>query len=519
MELINYKGLPVLNVLENGAKGDGVSDDTSSFQEILNMAQNSLGIQVYVPDGVYRMTKELIVFKNTTIIAEKNARIIRDHAGYLMINGYKKNQTISPPSTFTKYNGNGNITISGGVWDGNGVKQTSKASIFHFGHAYKLTIEKAVFLDTANSHHIEFNSSKNIKVSNCEFRGYVGTATLNEAIQLDLSKRNNTILGADDETPCEDVWITDCYFGNSGTSGANRIARAIGSHTATIGVLHRNIHIMNNIIENTLSFAIRAYAWENVTISNNKLNDCNAGINWRTNILNNPPDSHTEDKNGVQTGLSQVVENGYISGNVIKGGMSSGRVIEVYGESSGKAKGVIVSGNVIVLSQSTSINDAILLNHSEDCSVEGNRIYGTKKVGIACRNIWNVNMNGNVIDSVGGHGIEVSGASAYATISNNNIKRIGKNGIYISGVDTSTIIGNTIGGVNGDNSSSHAHLSLTGIKRVSITGNTCRNLGTAYVTPTALSITSGTEIVRAGNNFAGFSTSGVSGLKSGADLQ
>ncbi|API91696.1 hypothetical protein J32TS6_40840 [Virgibacillus pantothenticus] len=109
-------------------------------------------------------------------------------------------------------------------------------------------------------------------------------------------------------------------FSDSKTEGSNHIPRAIGSHTSTIGVYHENINIENNVVENSLSFDFRAYAWKNVSITNNKLIYCGAGINWRTNIVYNPLNSHTEDENGFQTGKSQIVENEVISGNILEGG-------------------------------------------------------------------------------------------------------------------------------------------------------------------------------------------------------
>jgi parallel beta-helix repeat protein len=512
--------LQLVNMKELGAKGDGVTDDSSVFQGALDMAKQLDGIRIFIPAGDYRLTKELIIHENTAILADPKARIIRDHSNYILINGYKNSQTEQPPSMYTRYNGAGHITIKGGVWDGNGTNQSRKASIFHIGHSHDIRIKGATFKDVSNSHHIEFNACQNVWVQDCSFLGYVGTDNFNEAIQLDLSKRRVTILGVDDDTPCRNVWIENCHFGDSGTPGANHIARAVGSHTATIGVYHENIHILNNVVENSISFAFRAYAWKNVTISHNQMINCGAGINWRTNMVKNPLDHNTENTSGVQTGKSQVVENGTISDNNFSGGMDKGRAIEIYGESSGRAKGISVTGNNVTLSPSTSINDAILLHYAQDCTVTGNRVYGAGKNGISCRNTISITVSGNVIDTVGDQGISVSGSSAHTNLSGNMIKRTGKNGIYVTEADTCTISGNTTVGVNGErNDSLYAHFRLTSnVDRIAISGNTCRNYGSSYVAANALTITSGTNIVRAGNNFAGFNVNGVSGMDTGADL-
>ncbi|API91695.1 hypothetical protein J32TS6_40850 [Virgibacillus pantothenticus] len=124
----------VLNVKLERAKGDGIIDDTLIFKQILDVAQNSAAIQVYIPTGTYWITEELVIFSNTTIFADTNAQIIRDQPGYLLINGYKNTQLEYPPSKFTRYNGNRNISIYRGIWNGNGINQKSKVSIFYFGH-------------------------------------------------------------------------------------------------------------------------------------------------------------------------------------------------------------------------------------------------------------------------------------------------------------------------------------------------------------------------------------------------
>lgn len=52
------KGEIVVNVLDYGATGDGVTDDTNAIQEALN---NSTGTKILFPRGIYRVTAELTI--------------------------------------------------------------------------------------------------------------------------------------------------------------------------------------------------------------------------------------------------------------------------------------------------------------------------------------------------------------------------------------------------------------------------------------------------------------------------
>lgn len=64
-----------VNVKEFGAKGDGVTDDTTAFQSAIDFA-NSINGRVFVPRGRYRISK-LAVVDNGLDIVGQNAVIIK----------------------------------------------------------------------------------------------------------------------------------------------------------------------------------------------------------------------------------------------------------------------------------------------------------------------------------------------------------------------------------------------------------------------------------------------------------
>jgi len=60
------------NVLDYGAVGDGVADDTAAFQTALREMNNKGGV-LYVPTGKYRITQNLLVFSGVTLLGDFNA--------------------------------------------------------------------------------------------------------------------------------------------------------------------------------------------------------------------------------------------------------------------------------------------------------------------------------------------------------------------------------------------------------------------------------------------------------------
>lgn len=491
----------ITNVKDLGAVGDGITDDTDPFQTALNMAETLGSITIYIPDGTYSMTSELLIYSNTQIICSDNAIIVRRHNGYIMINGNRN-------SGYTKYNGHGNIRIEGGTWDGNANQYKSTASIFHIGHGENISFNRMKLTDPANSHHVEFNACKKIRVDNCNFLGMVGTHTFTEAIQLDLSKKDATILGADDDTPCKDVVIQNCYFGNSNTTGSKGIVRGIGSHTATSTRPHSNILIKNNIFDGCESWAIRAYNWQNTTIESNKIINCSSGINLRASITG----VDTEDPNGLQK--NEIFESAYVVDNVIDGGLQGGRAIEAYGEDNiGRIKNVHVMNNRIKTYE--SINDAILFSNAEHCTAIGNRIYSINKMGISVKNSsFDIVIQANVIDLSGEYGIGIVD-SYYVNVNGNNIRRSYLNGIYISAGESHIINANIVTGANGIKGDARTYNNIRTVSeatRITINGNVIRNYSTTHVATYGIYVTSTcNDVVITSNNAKGFSINDGSG--------
>src|SRR5699024_2248593 len=224
------------------------------IQSALNKARDNGGGTVYVPSRLYELDNELIIYSNTTLWCEEGAILRRTKKGYIIMNGERG-------KSYSKYNGNGNIKLINGVYDGNGHDLNVKTgSNIVIAHADNVIIEN-VIVSNANSHHIEINSSKNVTVKNSKFLGIRDNLLYVEAIQLDLSTKGGfNAFGEHDNTPCENIYIYNNYFGKSNET--NAIQRAIGTHATRIGAFMKNVYIENNIIEGSRDFAIQLLSYD-----------------------------------------------------------------------------------------------------------------------------------------------------------------------------------------------------------------------------------------------------------------
>lgn len=501
--------------------GDAAKD-TAAYQAALNSA-SSAGTFLYVGAGTWNLVNELFVKNNTYIMCDPGAVMVRNHTGYMVING---DRAIAATGS---YSGHGNITIKGGVWDANGAVQPGLASIFHFGHGQDIKVLDATLKDVVSSHHIEFNACKDIIVRDSKFLGWFGTGNV-EAIQLDvayptLADGQHVTLLPGDSAACKNVLIEWNYFGSSDTAGSSILSRAVGGHNAIIGNKHYNIKILNNTIEKTSSYAIRPYNWANVDIIGNTLIDCAAGITVVPPMTSDPKDTITSD--GTQTNASEYNENFTIENNRIIGGCSLSYPIILNGEPTGRIKGVTISNNQI--SQISSVNllwSGIYLDCVDDATVDGNKVISPGGTGIVISGASeDVSLANNIIQDPKMHGISVDGGSKNITIGTNVIKRCGRTGILLDGATGVSIGVNTIAGVNGnpdagDDETACTYIkAINGSKKLSISGNTGYNIS-GYNAAMGLYITNTcSDVSRGANNFAGLTNQvNATNVSNGSDL-
>jgi len=106
---------PTLNILDYGAKGDGVTKDTAAIQSALDACTNSDGGTVLVPEGVY-LTGSLILHANTTLQFASRADLMGspDIADYPIVNVRWEGEFREGHRALISATDAANITITGG---------------------------------------------------------------------------------------------------------------------------------------------------------------------------------------------------------------------------------------------------------------------------------------------------------------------------------------------------------------------------------------------------------------------
>ena len=157
----------MINIKGYGAIGNGITDDTLSVQKAFEQ-----GGDVYIPEGDYRITKTLLVKSDTTITAHEKARL------FMCGDTPKKRNDFLISNSDTE-NGNCNIKITGGIWDGNNQgKYNVKADLFdangYSGTVINFTNVKGLYLydfTVANSvaYNIRMCKLKDFEIKNINF--------------------------------------------------------------------------------------------------------------------------------------------------------------------------------------------------------------------------------------------------------------------------------------------------------------------------------------------------------------
>lgn len=409
---------------------------------------------VKVPAGTYNLTKRLTVYSNTTIECDSSAlirRYYKDVGG--LISNYR------PETGCYAYNGAYNITITGGIWDGNisqfPVSGEEGTQLLVFIHAENIVIQDAVIRNSYYGHLIALEGVKNGKVKNCTLYGYEaykkasGEDGLKEAIQLDVVHSVDTAAtaGGYDDTVCDGIEIS----GNT----IHDFARGIGSHLAVKGVYSKNIKITSNKLYNIEAEAVKAFNYYNLTVSGNTIKNSGQGIKVYTSEKSSQ-DNYPSALNGVQT--ETIADNDFkvtISNNTVSNLTDStvGSGIRVVGSNYMSLNNTTVTGNKITGAKV----DGITLFHANGTTIQSNTVTNVKNNAIELRKSTSCVVQSNIVKSSsskspkGVSGIALYTGSNHASIKQNTITNFKKYGVALYKSSNVTVYKNTIKNIKKNN--------------------------------------------------------------------
>lgn len=246
-----------------GAIGDGVADDSSAFQNALNVG----GLVLLGNNKTYFITQTLSMKAKTTI--SMNGATIRCTNKHLFYNFVSSDE-------FVEYLGNGDIIIR----DGNII-----GGAFGFIHANNVLISNIRFYNSTNDHFIEICACKNFIIDKCIFSGMNTVATsVKEYINIDNCTwssfphvpEGSVML---DGTVVDSVLISDCIFDRNETV----MEDAVGKHSYYSSSDHtlnraKNITLKNCRIIGATESAFQFLGVENLTIDHCFNDDCNSAF-------------------------------------------------------------------------------------------------------------------------------------------------------------------------------------------------------------------------------------------------
>ncbi|GIN74460.1 hypothetical protein J14TS2_49350 [Bacillus sp. J14TS2] len=501
--LVGDKLRELISVKDFGAKGDGKADDQPAIQQALDYAKQLGGAVVYVPLGTYKLGDHLSIYSKTHLICAHSTVLLR-YGGYMLLNGSRSEE-------YEGYEGNGDIVIEGGIWDARGNETQRSGTAVALGHGHDITIRNVTIKNVCDSHAIEVNSSTNVLIKDCMFNGFVdsGERGYAEAIQIDLASKDGfPAFGKYDLTTCDGITIRNCQFGGSDDKGTVPWPRGVGSHANSSPHTHKNIHVIGCEFYKIQNHCVRSDNWNNVIIQDNVGYQCEAGI-------------------GVYSRFEDGCKNIIIRGNTFYDVGNYSQTIIVQGDFHNEGtyglENVIVSDNYIERTHTTGI----WVNRVKEITISNNTIIDTNSSGIYVKEQSdNVVISNNKLSQLEGTGIQVATGVTNVDIIGNNIKHVIGHGIQCNNDVVDIIIAsNKIFGVQGKNVDDD-HLNdgffgiwLTeGIKRVSITGNLCKD-DDSYTSDGSLRITDTCkDIIRTSNIFAGKRVTDHSDSKKIGDL-
>ena len=377
-----------IDVKKAGAVGDGVADDTEVFKSVFAGGNKT----IFIPKGTYKITDEVEMFSNTTVICAGS------------ISDYYDTQKDNYTGLFYARN-SVNIRISG-------LAITGHTSGNNIGYKCEIGFEKCkdcvvrdAVIKTVNATYCILQLSGNgLLIDNAviDHYSYCGCGNINAG--NNFSVINSKITNCDNLTATNTYPITlNAYDSNTG-----------------ITTMGKNLSAINNYISNEHPL------WESI--------DCHGGTNI---VISNNICDHVAD--GIScfsdTERNFKITNAIISDNIINIDNTASLPKTLYGISAGGNR-VTIANNIVNnggQSSNTGNCGGIYINYGEHIVVENNTITNSKvdailvSPDVAAEN--NITICNNTIDGVtgangaSGVGIDLlNGNYSECHIDNNTIK-------------------------------------------------------------------------------------------------
>lgn len=436
----------VLEITDYGADGTDTASDSAAIQAALDAADGT-GATVHIPSGTWYLTAPLAIGSHFKLVAEPDATIIRD-ASFLDSVMMITKEVVGGYEAFS------NVSISGGIWDGNATDDVRSNMIYLF-HGSDVHFSDMVFQNVCGDHFIELAGVKDSSITNCTFRNFIQAnwvdydspsqstpenrlpSITSEAIQLDATNASDSSAALpSDDTPCKNITISGCTF--------NNCMSGIGNHHSV--VLASNITMTDNVFQNMYSTCFNMCGFSSFSIQNNKATNVRRFIHAWCSSSGVLKDNSCSYKSATPTAMMYLEDSAVdCIGNTIKSSGTNG--IAVY-----RNTGMMtLQDNTISVANSSSAayrivdcDNTVTLTSSGTASAHPlkSSIGNTISVNNSLVDISNI-----YISSSGSHGIYLSASrsTGISSISNCDIRSSQSEAITVTGTGSAAnITGNNI---------------------------------------------------------------------------
>lgn len=358
-DLTDKSGHDFVNVKNEGAVGDGVTDDSDAFISAFAGGNKN----ILIPSGTYLITKSIPVFDNTGVLCYGDIldRIPQGTVAYELPGVFNVMQRNNVHFNGVRVRGTGSV-------DGGLVNR----SVFHFNECTDVSVKNCNLVDIQCAYVIRFNNCTNVHadgnyVNHYSFAGISCIGACHNAWVT-----NNTLLNLENYTYANTYPIGLCGYEKELTADAE-----MGSNLFCIG----------NYIENSRAWweGIDAHGGENMVITGNTIKGCMTGIAVFTT-----PSKHFYAKNVV------------ISDNVIELGADKTHVRGVNNVCfSIGGENFVVTGNTCknggVINDDTKAPNSVYIIESKNMLFENNILANCNGYVFEVRSVENVVIKNNLI--------------------------------------------------------------------------------------------------------------------------
>jgi len=393
-----------VNVKDQGAKGDGVTDDTKAIRNALLYAKANKLANIYFPDGTY-MIAETGDGGGTIRLADGVGMMGSGVATcHIKLTGGRYNPN---PVFYQDYIGSpavGNLVVQGIDFDGNLANQKYDAA-YQFCHAFKI------------------NNGSNIEVKNCKFQNWRGDGllfgdtfepSLNARIVTNVNVHDNEFFNIYREGTMF-CCVNGASFYNNNVHGNGYLVGGVDIERHSVNEAVLNVSVYNNTF--------------NFTDGYGPVERGGPIVKYRRAVTMGF--FYNGYKNGIADSLSghhKIYNNKIYQGqidcwNIINVSMSGNTFSNTYEN---------ISGVSFLTAPAINVSDNAGATGLINVSADNNIINSAMGNGITFKNYTKVTGNGNTITGTRLDGISILGTSG--AFCNNNITDVGTVAAPASGI-------------------------------------------------------------------------------------